>query len=314
METEARDWSDLLGKIGFKKIAIFFGLMILAVIIYVVVLFVINQGRALVKIQFAPNEAVVKIDGEVVKNNERNYIQIGEHVVTVEFENFEKHEVTVNVDKNIDYIGGILTAINDEGRAYIISHQAEFDEIKIASGGASDVERQNLYEKLINEAPVASKLPFSNALFSLNYLLDEEKPTLTISASTTYMDEAVAKLKSLVSEDENLVNYNIEFLSFNNPLEGSFKENDEDGPRAFLKNGYSEVTSFDIKRVEESDDYYCFVVTTGSEEKYSLVTYRAIVKKDESGKFVLMSNPEPILTIYNTVGVPVEILTQVNSF
>ncbi len=312
MQKEEKNWADLIERIGMKKIAIFFGIVFLGLIIYALASYMINKDKISVKIQFAPYEAIVKIDDEVVKNNEKNNIEIGEHIVTVKFENFEDYEQKIDVDENTEYIGGMLTAINEEGRAYIMSHRTEFDAVVISVEGDNDLKRQNIYEKLVEKVPVVRKLPFSNALFSINYLLDEEKPTLTILATNTYMDVAVAKLKSLISEEENLAKYNIEFSSFDNPLEKGFVKNAADNPKIFLENGYKDVKDFTVEEVKEEGDYYYAVVTTGLERTYSLVHYKVIMKKDGEGRLTLIDNPEPILTIYNTTEVPEEILSEAN--
>lgn len=171
------------------------------------------------------------------------------------------------------------------------------------------------------EYPIIAELPVVNALFKIGYQFAErgEKLLIRVEATNTYMNQAVEKLKSIQanvsSKDKvkDLAEYDIVFSGFDNYL-AEPAASEKTNPVEYLVEAYAnakaECAIFDGRT---EGDYYYTKVTTGNASHYDLMTYRVILKKDgETWKFV--GTPVPIVTIYNMVNVPEEILNKANNY
>ena len=192
--------------------------------------------------------------------------------------------------------------------------------------------------------PILTHLPIKNALFTIGYQLTDEQLVVKITTTETYLDDAVEKLKSF---GKDLTSFTLEIYSqslsstgstnttsaassepLSNPFLSAYIVNGESNPSDALRKAYAKVDDFKVAHVEyvnasgETFDMSAFdssaisfvlaKVTTGSAEKYDLRTYRLILKK-EDGKFVPVSNPAPLLNIYNTPGIDAKLLNLANN-
>ena len=212
----------------------------------------------------------------------------------------KKTIVVASVIFGIFCIVAIILAVINNSNNTTPDYSNEPAELQIAKGNA---EREKW--------PVITKLPIKNSLFTIGYIVDEqENLTINITASETYIDMAINKLKKLDSE---LSKYNIKIKDFDNPFDIELQASTTTTPSDFLREVLSNATTdFAIKADTISGDYYCAAITTGSEETYNLVTYHAILKKTNNS-WILVSTPYPILTTTNTPDTPSDILNLTNN-
>lgn len=189
--------------------------------------------------------------------------------------------------------------------------QAEYEASEAYAGEQAVAEGERERAKY----PVIAGLPVNNALYSVGYQFSKggDELTVRVRATNTYMNQAVERLKSIPTEGRELSAYNIEFSDYNNYLSAP-AESDAAEPVKYLVEAYAqaevECTIYD-GAIE--GEYYYTKMTTGNAAHYDLVTYRVVLMRDgETWKFA--GTPEPILTIYNTPGVPEEILNKVNNY
>jgi hypothetical protein len=233
--------------------------------------------------------------------------------VEVKFDDFETLSEDVEVTMETEYLYGSLLATGEAGKQYANEHMSDFLAVEGVAGYLANKEGEAMRKKLLGEAPVVASLPVKNSLFLITYTQDEEqKVKITISALNTYMDEAVKKFKSLLSKDEYLHQYDVEFLGYDNLLAGTFIDNDESDPVEYLKKGFSGIGSFNIVTTSECGNYICAKMTTGREKTYTLMTYKAIIGKNTDGKWEILGGPLPFLTKFNTDGIADEMLVFAN--
>ncbi len=300
-------------KLNKKRIYLGFGFLIvfvLAVIVVSLVNIVPKIGKVEVYVGYAPFLAEVLLNDKQVKNNSKNYLENGEYKVKVSLDGFNTLEETVIVGENTSAIFGSLVAVSQ-------------DAIKVANEHINDYEIvQSLFgEKLSKEGeaeekewPIIKKLPITNSLYKLGYIIEDEEITLSVSAYAAYVNLAVSELWKAAGEvDDDLVEYKIDFKKYNSDLAGVFLKGDGgvSDPIDFINNGFAGVSSYNYIDGRELNEYYYAKISTGSEESYNLVYSRLILKKMNNA-WQLVSKIEPILTLYNTTEVPIEVVHLAN--
>ena len=143
----------------------------------------------------------------------------------------------------------------------------------------------------------------------------EQGQELAINVSTTepYLNSVVEKLKTL-AETKSLAEYNIIIKSPDNQLVNRVIPSVAITPKEYLEQSYANIEADQLQVGDglTKEDYYYTTITTGASEHYNLITYRAVMKRTSAG-WELCATPEPILTLYNTPNVPLEILDAVNA-
>ena len=195
----------------------------------------------------------------------------------------------------IAIIGGIINTVIPKPRT--------------AADDAAELVEQGNKER--EKYPIVEHLPIKNSLFILGYQFSDagKKLTLKVTTTETYLDSAINKLTSF---GVDLTNCALDITSPANPFLSAYIVNGESDPTAALRTAYSRVESFQIVKTAEKDGYFYARITTGREDHYNLQTYRVILKKDEASRWTPISNPSPILNIYNTPGVDIEIIRLAN--
>ncbi|MBO4855042.1 PEGA domain-containing protein, partial [Candidatus Saccharibacteria bacterium] len=283
-----------------------------SIIIYSIIHLILTAGKVKVKIMYAPFASTVILDGKEVPNNTEQYISIGSHNISVKYPNFEDLTTDVEVDSDTKFLFGILVATNSDAELYIQEHMDEFLSVQGVAGLVANEEGAKKWDEILDNYPIVAKLPIVNSLFEIKYVEQAEGGvSFVINSASAYVNSAVQKIKSLLSTDESLANYNISFEGFNNLLDGSFVANDASEPIEFLKEGFKGESTFQFVKGEYVGDYYCAIVTAGLAQEYSLVTYRIILV--DNGGWNLASQPSPILTKYNSSDVPIEVLDIANN-
>lgn len=266
-------------------------------------------GKIAITVKYAPYNASVIANGIQLKNNAVNYLPAGEYTIEAKADHFDTFNNTVIISNDTNAIYGLLNPNDERGKELMSQHQADFFEVQ--SYYSADSIKQGEDEK--KTWPLLNYLPVSNRLYSIGYILDEDNLTITINTTTPYLDSVVQILSEFDQSQMTLAEYNIRINNLANPF-NHFTDNTNANPSEFIKTGFIDsVSDLDIQLGTIEGDYYYTTITTGSISDYSLVTYRVVLKKDSSdSSWKLMSTPCPVLTIYNTTDVPLNILNKVN--
>lgn len=294
-------------------------LIILAIILgsiitYSIVQFIMHAGKAKVTVQYAPFTATVDLDGTQLKNNDINYIPLGDHTVTVSLDGFDTLTQNVTITNDTTNIYGMMQANSELGERITREQQTDFLTVQALYGKVS----LNTGTQERSEWPLLNHLPINNMLFSIGYTIENNSTLLIfIDASSTYLNDAVNALMSLDFSQKPLYSYNISYKKWQNPLTNQFVNNAKSNPTEFLQTGYASISqSYNLiihdGTYSDDDQYYYTILTTGAEDRYNLVTYRCVLRKNGSS-WILAGTPTPILTTYNTPNIPNNILEAANS-
>ncbi len=295
-----------------KRIRLIIAAAVVAVIA-VVVISLINIipkiGKVEVYIGYAPFVAEVKLNDKIVDNNSKTYLEPGDYTVDVYLDGFSSIHEEVVVGKDTDALYGSLTALTDEANEIAKKHLEDYYIVEGYFAGELEKEGQNELEKW----PLLSVLPIKNSLYKIGYIEDGDGGMLlTVNSINTYADTAVSKFKEAAKDVDDIAKYKIEFSGFDNPLNNGFVENSQSELADYLKTGYANVEGFEILDSKVSGLYTIVKVKTGIESHYSVVTYLMILGKDNNS-WKNYSTPNPILTVYNTPGLPIEVLNEANN-
>ncbi len=289
-------------------------IIILGLIIFGIVRAIIRSHQVEIGIYYAPFTAQVKLNDETIKNNSTIWIDPGEYHITVSLDHFTTLNTTSTVDQSTTNLYGSLSPSDEEGQRIMETYRADYDIIQSLNSAAAIA----LGEAQRAKWPLISALPISNPLFSIGYNIStNDRLTININAATTYLDDAIHTLKSHLTTNDSLANYNIAFNDWTNPLTDQFRSNTSQDPIEYLIQGYRHLNP-DLNLVIQSGNYanngqyYYTTITTGFDERYSIVTYRAILKKDGTS-WQPTSTPQPIVTTYNTPEVSTDILNAANN-
>ena len=302
MQGEMYDKKKLLMIVG--------GFVVLVAIVLAVTLISIlpRLGKVETYVGYAPFIAEVSLDGEMVKNNAKSYLEPGEYDLRVVLDGFETLEKKVTVSDENNSLFGSIVANTDEGIKLANAHLDDYAAVQSLFG----MEISARGERNRKEWPIIQKLPITNSLYKIGYIIEDGEIKLSLAAYAANANVAVKKLKEAATATmDNLAEYNIEFKNFRNDYKGSFEENTMTSPEASLIYGFAGVTDLAVVNGVQNGDYYYAKVTTGSAETYTLVERKVVLKK-VGEKWEIVSEVSPILTEYNSDNVPLEILKLAN--
>ena len=284
--------------------AIFFGFIIL----YSVITVISRSGKVATTVKYAPYHASITLNNSRISNNSTIWLEPGNYHLKVEYEHFVTDERDITIDKDHNYIVGVLSSSDEQGQEYYSKHKEEFTETEGIIGRYLNEEGL----RIKNNYPILNYLPINNALYSISYdYTDDMVPIISVKTEPKYLDDAVEKLKTLKNVD--LTAYQINFTPAN--------------PFA-IYNNYSAAKPLDVikKSFNNIDDYYILegqyladnyfttkIYTYSYDMDYSYAHYRVLLHK-EGNNWKLVAAPQPLLTTENTPGVDKSILDSVNSF
>lgn len=291
-----------------KKVIIILSAVAAAIILVAAVNYLIHLNKVLVDIKFAPYEAAVFIDGKnSYTNNSSTYLEKGEHEVMVFLNGFALYDEKIEVTDETKSITGELTPINDYGVQVAQEHakdSADLDSYITKELEKAWAEKKKTYS-------ILEYIPYTNKAYGIGYKENGDDFILTITANSPLVDTAVNKLRSF-DENISLAEYKFEINNFDNVLAGNFKDNSASNPMEYLKSGYSGISEvYTINEGQQQDGYYYTTISVGAYAGYTPITYRAVLKADGSS-WKLVSDPYPLLTVFNTPNVPVKILDAAN--
>lgn len=295
-----------------KKLWVLIGgfALLVAVIVIVALMNVVPKlGKVEVYVGYAPFIATVTLDGKQVSNNANNYLAPGEYKLKVSLEGFETLEKSVTVSEESKTLFGSIVANTEEGIRIANEHLDDYAAVQSLFGAEISAKG----EKNRKEWPVIQKLPITNSLYKIGYVIEDGKIRLSLASYASNVNVAVRELKkAALAAKDDLAGYEIEFKNFKNDYEAEFRSNEMIDAEASLMEGFGGIADFKLVEGVQDGEYYYAKVTTGTDETYTLVERKVILKKADGG-WKLQSEVSPILTIYNTVDVPVEIVRLANS-
>ena len=289
-----------------RLIFIVISFLIIVGIIYFIFIFVTRMGKIEVTVQYAPYSANITLNGTKVKNKSKIWLQPGKYTAKIEYEHFESVERVIEINNDYDYIVGTLHTIDDEGEKYINSHKQEFVEAEGLVGRA--LTKEGIATK--KQYPILNYLPINNQLYSISYTYtDENKPIINIKTSPEFLDDAVAKMKTLKNVD--LTSYLVNFTPVN-PF-AIYDESAQSKPEDTIKSTFN----LDKYRLSEGQniagDYYATTIFTYDYSRdLTYGHYRVLLKKQDK-KWHLVAAPQPLLTKHNTPDTATDILNSANS-
>ena len=289
-----------------RLIFIVISFLIIVGIIYFIFIFVTRMGKIEVTVQYAPYSANITLNGTKVKNKSKIWLQPGKYTAKIEYEHFESVERVIEINNDYDYIVGTLHTIDDEGEKYINSHKQEFVEAEGLVGRA--LTKEGIATK--KQYPILNYLPINNQLYSISYTYtDENKPIINIKTSPEFLDDAVAKMKTLKNID--LTSYQVNFTPIN-PF-AIYDESAQSKPEDTIKSTFN----LDKYRLSEGQniagDYYATTIFTYDYSRdLTYGHYRVLLKKQDK-KWHLVAAPQPLLTKHNTPDTATDILNSANS-
>jgi len=298
---------ELLGTI--IVLAVIF-LSLLSAIIVIAMRF----GKVALEIHVAPYDAELTLNGTVVKNNKKIYVEPGEYELVARREHFEDYRASFHVSKELPWVAAVLNASDTEGEKYVANHSSQFVKaegyIGMLSSKAGQIEREKY--------PVLNSLPLNYKPYSISYnypnydgsVYDKGAPAIIIKSDSSHLDIAITKLKNL--GDPNLINYEINF-SLENVFEDPLLSHSDNGEN-FLKESYPN-NNYSLSEFYQLDNNYSLGIFTTIDES-SLkpsAKHLALIKKAESG-WELVSTPQPYLTKHNTPNTPDETLWAANEY
>lgn len=284
----------------------FIALSVVAIIIFIVRT-IDRIGKNEIYVGYAPFVAEVTLNGKKVQNNATNYLADGEYELVVSYNGFKTKTEKISINASTKEIIGSISPNSEEGERIYKEHAKDYSVIE-----------SHYAEQLIDEAnanqqkwPIMGVLPESTPQYKIGYITENENITITIQSASSYMDYAVKNLKNKIVDIDNIEKYRIRFSGFENELEDNFQDNDSIDIEEYVYDGYEEVDDVNITGTIMDGDYAIVKLTTGTEETYTLMTYRMIIKKGDKG-WERVSGSWPILTVYNTDDVPEEIIREAN--
>ena len=280
--------------------------LVLIIFVYSVVVLVIRHGKVAVTVTVAPYTANLTLNGVHIRNNHTIYLEKGHYHLIAENEHFETKESDIVISDNQHYIAAMLEPSDEIGEQFKESHKRQFSNAEGALGLALNAEGKDYQEKY----PIIKYLPINNRFYSISYQSGEtEAPVVNIKTDLSYLDVAVAKLKTLngVSIPDYDINFNI-----SNPFTISTetsKDVEALAKKAVSAKGYNFNSGQYI-----ADEYY--LVTYTRKDPESLLQngkYLALFKKSGE-EWQIVAKPQPVLTKFNTPDIDIEILNSANSY
>ena len=292
-----------------------FAILVIAILTMVLVQETNRLGKMRVEVHFAPFIAKVTAEamggenvGKVEKlaNNGDDWLVPGRYKIKAELDGFETLEKEVEVDEEGENLYGSIEANSEKGREIAKKHEKDYKQIEVFASAAARKKGAEEREKY----PLIKDLPINNALFQIGYeFLNPDYIMINIRSSNTYINFAVDKIKTL-DTSRPLANYDIKVFGVDNPFVGKFVKNEEMNLGNALKVGFSGV-EFQVLKTEVGGEYGYAILTTGSEQRYDLVKHRVVMKREGAG-WMIVGEPQILLTTVNAPGVPIETLNKAN--
>ena len=288
-----------------RKLTIVLGIFAVIIVAIAIICGVIDSKK--IHIAYAPFVAEVRIDGNLISNNSRQFINEGTHKISVSLPHFKDLEVEVEVNDQTKEIFGQLTPSDDKGME--LSYLYDEDYVTV---------RRNKSKKEKNIAlnyNVRVHLPIEKSIFRLVGVEDLDDGTLDIRvyADSPYIDVALHELYALTYYDDAVSGYDVELMFYENPF--SKDELDAyESPKITVYKNYKDVFLENGYRFADTVIYekYAGVTLCRNDESGMTYTSHAILEKNKNS-WRLLSAPYPVVSRFNIPKeVPISFLNKIN--
>ena len=293
-----------------KIIILIISLFFFLVIIYSISNLIYRSGKTKVSIRIAPNEASITLNGTKIQNNSTNWLAPGSYHLkaTVNNSHMETYTRDFTVTNEVAEIYAVMSALDDEGRAYVEQHRQEYVTVEGLIGDLMNREG----EKDRKNNPILNHLPINNSLYSISYEYTDKKAlVINIKAEPKTIDYAVEKLKTF--NDIDLSSLNLVFKTdniFSNP-----QQNPHTDVKKYLRAAFQLPDNYKINDVQQLNDYYyTSIYIEDYQNNINYAHYRVLLKKGTEDAWEIVSTPQPLLTTHNTPKVDKEVLNTINSY
>lgn len=168
---------------------------------------------ATIKILVAPQEATIKINGNIVRNLNQK-VQPGIYVVTAEMNGFETEEQEIRVETDeTESAYFILEPNTDETADWYETHP---DDARMAEG-ISGWRYDNAVQKQDELYPIIKKLPYETSIYRISYgSYSDGEFYISVNAASGLRSVALKRFLQLDDPGK----YNFYFIDYINPFEG----------------------------------------------------------------------------------------------
>lgn len=312
------NWQEILQTKRARTAIISFIIFVLAIITLSSILLISRSGKFEVSFYVEPLNAQVFLDGNNKNvNNSKLFLTPGNHTIQTFLNGYLYTESIFNINEyNLNYVNILIPTVATNEEINLI-----FGDINTISNEVDTDSNQQLAQKY----PLITYLPYSTkvASYTISYNFNENFSSLEITIAPIKKDDyiAVNSARTILKDLANKANvtlplYDIIFNDYTNAFIGRFQENTHNDPYKFLQTGYSNMSNIEIQKGQTSGDYYYTTIKQlipidGDYSDY--VSYHAILKKSNNS-WELISDPELLLTVYNTPDTPIEILDLANNY
>ena len=292
-----------------RALIVFIAIAFAIIVIYSVATLIYRAGKTKTIIQFAPNGATITLNDTRVANGSTSWLIPGSYHLKVEYnDHLEIYEEDIIIANETSEHYGTLSAVDDEGKAFVEQHREEYAKVEGLVGSLLD--RQG--KKIKDTYPILNYLPMNNSLYSISYQYDDNnKPVIYVKSDPKYLDVAVAKMK--LFKNVELENENIVFLN-ENPFE-KYEQNPITDVKRFIRAAYQLPSNYVINEPKTVSKYtYTSVYIDGHDKNAEYAHYLVVLKKSSDGAWVQAATPQPLFTIHNTKNIDKKILKTINSY
>lgn len=298
-------WQKLL-KSPKAILAIILTILVVIIFAYSVVVVIIRHGKVEVSVTVAPYTAELELNGIKIRNNHKIYLEKGHYHLIATNEHFKTTEADITISDNQHYIATMLEPSDEEGQKIKEKYARQFTNAEGVLGLALNAEGKDYQEKY----PLVKYLPINNRFYSISYQKgDSGAPVINIKTDPSYLDVAVAKLKTL--KGVSIPDYDIQF---NIPNPFTISSSVSSDVETFAKNGVS-ANGYSFNSGQYITDEYYLAVYTRKDPESLLQNARYLCLFKQSGEdWEIAALPQPVLTKANTPDIDIEILNSANSY
>ena len=288
-------------------------ILFISIIFYIFSSIKINSNKVSVEFHYAPFKSTVHLNGENYPNHHQVNIEPGKYQLVVTLEHFKTIEQTIEItsDQNQVFSAG-LTPSDDLGKSIKKQYLSDYKSLE----GFASLEANRKGEKEKSSYPILSILPTDKIIYKISYEFYSKKPTIIIHSEPIYIDTALQFLYSHLNLDPNLPSYRIVLSSYyeNKFLDSTPTPSSATDPISFVKESYpNQFDDYQFKVFKYKNFTSLAFYYLSPDQHYKSETYR-IVLKPKGQTWQIINYPYPIASRDNYPKVPLNILTELNTF
>lgn len=308
----------------FSVAGITFIVIAIFIVVFAVGTLIMRAGKIKIHVQFYPEAAEVYVDGSNKNINGKDvYLSEGNHKFEAYLDGYLYSSNEININKYVTEVVRDLSSVDTIIGMGIGGNDAN-NSVIYTEGYYADRQAQlKLKEELSKEYPIIKYLPYSSETFSITPQFNEDYSELTVQVKLLKNENdvfAMINAKRVMESfemDTPLSSYNIVYSNAENPFVDKCTDTTGSSVDELLQKCYGNIKNVEIANGERDGDYYYTVIwrdveTSGTPSVYHMA-YRVVVRRDGE-RWKLAGVPNIILTVYNTLDVPVAVLDLANNY